>query len=218
MITYKMHLIRTGATSEEQGPRYVGQSDPPLCAAGVEALTYLRRRARYPAAEMLFTSPLQRCVQTAELLYPNLYTESMPGLMDMHLGRFQGKSLQELEADPKFSAWLENSLDNPPPGGEGIQEFQLRLVETVWKIFQRMMEEKMRSVVLVTHRGVIMTLLAGIGLPKRPVQDWITPNGAGYTLLFTPQMWMRDRCAEIFAPLPDMPEQQEEDLPWGNGI
>lgn len=202
MITYKLHFIRTGRTSTEPGKRYVGQSDPPLCPEGIEELERLCRENEYPRAQMVFASPLRRCTQTAEILYPHLFSETVEGLADMNLGRFEGKSFEELRGDEAFSAWLKNSLENSPPGGEATDAFTERIVEATHGVFRRMMEERLTSVAVITHGGVIMSLLAGIGLPKLPLPQWAAANGAGYTVLFTPQMWMRDRAVEVYAAIP----------------
>lgn len=211
-----MHWIRTGATSTDEMKRYVGQLDLPLCEEGVLRLEDLREEYDYPRPEMVFTSPLQRCVQTADILYPDLLTETAPDLADLHLGSFEGKWFDELQQDPDFLRWLDNSAENPPPGGEDTQAFTMRLVRGVRDIFSRMMDQRIRSVAVVTHGGVIMTLLAAIGLPKAPLQQWAVGNGMGYTLLFTPQMWMRDGCAEVFAQIPTVPTA-ENGTDWFSG-
>lgn len=211
MITYKIHLIRTGGTHSGEMRCYVGQRDLPLSAEGEEELYALRGRFDYPQVEMVFTSPLQRCLRTAGLLFPELPAEELDGLTDMGLGRFEGCAYEDLRDDPAFRAWIQDSAQNPPPGGEGAADFQRRILGAVSDIFFRMMEERMRSVAVVTHGGVILSLLAGICLPKRPLHDWQVGNGTGYTLLFTPQMWMRDGCAEVFRPIP---EPREEDGGW----
>lgn len=211
MITYKIHLIRTGTTNTQPGKRYVGQSDIPLCDKGIEALTEMSRDYNYPQAEIVFTSPLTRCVQTAEILYPDTYTEKIDGLMDMNLGEFEGKSFEELRENENFSLWIKNSFENTPPGGEEITAFTARTVDAIREIFIRMMEEKITNVAVITHGGVIMTLLAAIGLPKMPLHQWAVENGTGYTLLFTPQMWMRDGAAEVFRRIPEVPDRDGED-------
>lgn len=202
MITYKLHILRTGKTSTGQWKHYVGQSNPHLCEEGIAELEQLRRTFEYPRAEMVYTSPLSRCVETAELLYPNTYTVEAEGLMDMNLGDFEGKTLEELKDDAAFTAWLKDSNANPPPGGEETFDFTRRIVSAVDGIFRTMMEEKQTNVALITHGGVIMTLLASIGLPKQPIHQWAADNGKGYTLLMTPQMWMRDRAVEIYSHQP----------------
>lgn len=209
MITYKLHIIRTGRTSTGEWKRYVGQSNPPLCVEGRAELEALRRSHWYPKVEMVYTSPLSRCVETAEILYPNTFTVEAEGLMDMNLGDFEGKTLDELRDDEAFTAWLKDSSANPPPGGEDAYDFTSRIVSALSGIFSSMTEEKISNVALITHGGVIMTLLASIGLPKQPLHQWATDNGKGYTLLMTPQMWMRDRAVEVYSyqPVPKAPNE-----------
>ena len=202
MISYRIHLLRTGRTSATPGKRYVGQSDLPLCDKGAEELEQLRREFSYPKVEMVYTSPLQRCVQTADILYPDVYTEQVEGLMDMNLGRFEGKTFDELRDDEAFTAWLKNSFENTPPGGEETGAFQQRVACALRDIFEQMMHRKMTNIAVITHGGVIMTLLAAMGMPKMPLHQWAVGNGCGYTLLLTPQMWMRDGMVEVFAHLP----------------
>lgn len=211
MTTYRVHFIRTGRTGENAPGQYVGQLDLPLCAEGIEELEQLREDYRYPRVEMVYTSPLRRCIQTADVLYPETMTRTIDALADMHLGRFQGKSFDELRDDPDFAAWIADSAKNPPPEGEAPDAFMARIVGAVREIFGQMMEEGLRNAAVITHGGVIMSLLAGIGLPKAPMQQWATAGGTGFTLLFTPQMWMRDGCAEVFAAIPEPYGRQAED-------
>lgn len=212
MIAYKMHLIRTGSTFDGSARRYVGQADLPLSLSGAEELEAMREGFRYPGVEMVFTSPLRRCVETAEILYPDLLAETLPGLMDMRLGAFEGRTYEELRDGEAFEAWMRDSSRNTPPGGEDALSFQKRTIGAVRDIFRRMMGERMQNVAVVTHGGVIMSLLTGICLPKRPLHEWAVGNGAGYTLLFTSQMWMRDGCAEVFRPLPEAAGEGEDDF------
>ena len=203
MITYKIHLIRTGRTNDESIKRYVGQSETPLCESGIADLKEFAEEFRYPKVEMVYTSPLARCVQTADILFPNLYTVNTDGLMDMNLGSFQGKSFDDLKGDPAFASWLNDSINNTPPGGEPVVDFTRRVILGINNIFDKMMEEGVTSVAAVTHGGVIMTLLSSICLPKAPMHHWAVDNGFGFTILMTPQMWMRDRMAEVFAAIPE---------------
>lgn len=193
----------------------MGQLDLPLCGEGEEALREMKKNYVYPPADMVFASPLSRCVQTAGILYPDTGVIKLDSLMDMNLGEFEGKSFEELRGNADFARWIENSHENPPPGGEEILEFTLRVVEAVGNIFAMMMEDKISDAAVVTHGGVIMTLLAAIGVPKMPLNEWATGNGEGYTLIFTPQMWMQGGMAEVFCYQPCDP--LEEDGEYGDG-
>ena len=70
-----------------------------------------------------------------------------------------------------------------------------------------MMQNRITSAAVVTHGGVIMTLLTAFGYPKRELGIWSVENGKGYTILMSPQMWMRDNSFEIYDTVPSMLEE-----------
>ncbi len=211
MLTYKIHMIRHGLTQANLEGRYIGTTDLPLCEQGCASLEQLYRTSDYPAADRVYTSPLKRAVQTAEILYPNSPIEPVEKLRELDFGDFEGKTASELEHDPAFREWI--SLPGGcPPHGETVQSLRRRSVEAVSYIFGQMMEKKMLSVAVVTHGGLIMNLLAELGLPQRDAVRWTTQDGRGYTLLLTAQMWMRDRKFEVYEQIPY--EKLPEELLW----
>ena len=202
MLSYKIHLLRTGSTQDTPDRRYAGQCDLPLCARGREALAQLSQTHCYPPVERVYSSPLLRCVQSAQLLYPARTIQTVDGLMDMNLGSFEGKSFEQLKEDEAFIRWLDHSLDHPPPGGETAQDFTQRILSAFDEVVREMMRERTTSAAVITHGGVIMSLMAAIALPKLPIHKWAVANGCGYTLLTNTQLWMQGGCAEAFAYLP----------------
>ena len=74
------------------------------------------------------------------------------------------------------------------------------------------MEMRIPSVAVITHGGLIMNLLAAMGLPERKMVQWTALNGRGYTLLLTTQMWMRDQKFEVYSQIPYEPNEVEEPL------
>ena len=85
-------------------------------------------------------------------------------------------------------------------------QFAERLLHAVTQIFAHMMQEGLTNVAVVTHGGVIMTLLSAFGFPEREFGSWSVENGRGYTVLLTPQMWMRDNKFEVYDTVPSMLE------------
>ena len=209
MISYKIHLLRTGSTSASPWKRYVGQSDIPLCGDGRKALLRLWEEFSYPPVERVYVSPLARCVQTAQILYPDRHPEKVDGLKDMNLGSFEGKGFDELRGEEAFVRWLADSFKNTPPQGEQVGDFTKRVVGAFDGVVREMMRERITTAAVVTHGGVVMALMAAIALPRLPIHQWAANNGCGYTLLTSTQMWMRDQCAEVFSFLPDQSKQQE---------
>lgn len=202
MLTYRIHLLRHGMTQGNIEGRYIGRTDVPLCAQGREGLLALQSRFEYPAADIVISSPLQRCTETADILYPDCYREEWPAFVECDFGEWENQSYQQLQKLPSFAQWLSSGMQEAPPGGESPQDVLSRAADGMNQLFRRMMDERLRSVALITHGGLISMLLYGMGLPKRPVQQCMVGNGRGYTILLTPQMWMRDRAFEIYGVAP----------------
>ena len=174
MITYKIHLIRHGRTAESADGLYLGRTDLPLSAAGKQGLLDKAAQFVYPPAQIVYTSPLQRCVQTAALLYPERMTISLDALNECDFGAFTGKSFAQLKELPVYQKWVEGGFEAAPPDGESGMELLSRVLAGIQEIFSRMMAERLTDVAVVTHGGVIMSLLAACGFPKREMRQWIT--------------------------------------------
>ena len=213
MLTYKLHFIRCAVTRANLEGRYIGRTESPVCEEGFRQLDALMESGRYPAVSKVYTSPLSRCVQTAEYLYPDTALERVNDLMELDMGAFEDRLYDDLKQDQDFLAWMKDASQNPPPGGEDAQAFLLRLAGAVQSIFYDMMDSGVREAAVVTHAGVIMTILSAIGLPKAPMEQWEMAPGCGYTLLMTPQMWMRDRCGEIYGRIPAGDEEEDSFAP-----
>ena len=125
MKTYKIHLIRHGLEKPEGVIRYVGKTDLPLTARGKEQIKELDGQGIYPYAERLFSSPLKRCVETLEIIYPNKEITAVPELCECDFGEFENKTAEELKGNPAFARWLSGEC---PPGGETTDAFVKRSV------------------------------------------------------------------------------------------
>jgi len=47
-----------------------------------------------------------------------------------------------------------------------------------------------------------MSLLSQFSLPRQNYYDWVVENGMGFTVLMTPEMWLRDEGFEVYHKLP----------------
>ena len=100
-------------------------------------------------------SPLTRCTETAALL--GLETETEPRLIEMDWGRWEGRTLAELRADPdqEMTALEARGLDLQPPAGESPRAVQRRLAPLLAEIAAMGVPTGG-----ITHKGVIRALLA----------------------------------------------------------
>lgn len=120
----KIYLIRHGKTQGNLSGKYIGsRTDEPLCEEGIREL----KGKTYPQAQILFVSPMKRCIQTAELLYPGLEQRKIPLLQECDFGDFENKNYKELSGNPDYQAWIDSGGTLPFPGGEDSEEFRSKL-------------------------------------------------------------------------------------------
>jgi probable phosphoglycerate mutase len=147
-------LLRHGPTAWARQHRLQGRADLPLDAAGRATLLAWRLPSELRGFRWL-TSPLARCTETAALL--GLDTETEPRLVEMEWGRWEGRTVAELRADPgeEMTAQEARGLDLQPPGGESPSAVQRRLAPLLAEI-----AATGRPTGAITHKGVIRAVLA----------------------------------------------------------
>lgn len=210
MKSYQIHLIRHGSTGESEKGRYIGSTDIPLSLKGMETLKKYSEQYDYPGAPIVYSSPLQRCVQSAKILYPSIAPRIVGDLAECSFGDWEGKTAQELAGDKDFAAWLANSSEISPPNGESGKAFLRRICKAFEKIVAELVESGETSAVIITHGGVIMNLLSVYGLPQAKPYDWQMDNGFGYSLRINTLLWQRDKVCEVYALAPYERADEEE--------
>lgn len=202
MKSYYIHFIRHGAVSPTLKGRYIGTTDVELSDEGRLALRRLDHELDYPYAKVVFTSPLKRCTQTARILYPNIEPLVIDQLSECSFGEWENKTADELKGDAEFARWLAGEPGAKPPRGESNADFTRRICLIFENIVDGMIKTGTTDAVIVTHGGVMTTLLAVYGIPQAKPFDWACDNGYGYSLRVTPMLWQRDKVAEVFDRIP----------------
>ena len=204
MQTYRIHLIANGLTKANLEGRYIGRIDEPLCPEGVKNLEGILENSEYPRIERLYSGPALRCRQTASMLYPSNRVNLIEELEEYDFGAFEGKTMEQLYLlyPNEFPQWLAGEAGAAPPMGESSQQFAERILEGFDRMVREMMTEEIHSAALVTHGGIIMTLMTLLAYPKKDFSQWVTENGMGFTVLTTPALWMRDKVVEAYDLLP----------------
>lgn len=177
----KVYLIRHGKTPGNQQNRYIGVTDEPVLKEDQERL----RKQNYPKAEKLFVSPLLRCRQTAECIYPGQEQLIIPRLRECDFGRFENKNWQEMTGDPEYQAWVDSNATLPFPGGEDPVEFRRRACQGFLDGLKKCAKDsadgrKTESAAFVVHGGVIMAVMERFAEEKKEFYEWHVGNGEGY--------------------------------------
>lgn len=209
MKSYTIHFIRNALTDENLEGRYIGHTNVALSDEGKAQLAQMRKELIYPPVDAVFTSPLKRCTDTAAILYPENTPLVIEGLIEYNFGEFENKTAEQLEKYEEFPRWLAGEQGVKPPYGESNEDFTKRVCDTFEKIAEGLMKTGTTSAAIVTHGGVIMTILALYGIPEYPMHEWLTPNGCGFTVKLNPSLWMRAKKFEVFSEFP----YEREELP-----
>lgn len=205
MKTFKLHLIRHGITQGNLDGVYVGGGlDVPLCQQGEDELREMMQRFTYPGVGAVFCSPMLRATQSAEILFPDMEEKIiLEDLRENVFGEFEGRKVNELVNDPKFSTWLDPESGFVPEGGESGQAFAARTASVLGEMLLHMMDKRIYEAACVTHGGVIMSMLGQKAIPRKPPLQWMTDNGAGFTVQTSAAMLMRDDAVEAIAIIPE---------------
>lgn len=201
MKTYRIHLLRHGVTRGNLEGRYIGTTDLALCEEGERELRTLWETYLYPEADVFYASPLLRCTQSLSVLYPHARPQLVPRLAECDFGLFEGYTAAQLGADAAFAEWMAGKRTAPPQGESG-EDFSRRCLAGFDEVVRDLSQTDAQDAVVMTHGGVIMTVLAACGLPRLPFQEWKTPAGQGFTVRVTPSLWMRDRVIEVLGAIP----------------
>ena len=209
MKTYKIHLIRHALCDESAEGKYIGQTDVPASEEGLMQIKNLMAENEgYPYADVVLSSPLKRCTQTAKLIYPDKEPVIIDGLTEYDFGDFEGCTADELKDLDTFKNWLAGTEpDTPVPFGESQRDFNKRICESFIRIIDGIIKSGTESTAVITHGGIIMSLMSKFALPEAPANEWLTPNGCGYTLRIDPTVWHMGQKLEAFAECPPIPQQ-----------
>ena len=202
MKSYIIHFIRHGAIDETLAGKYIGTTNVSLSDKGKMALRKLDFENKYPGTQVVFSSPLKRCTETCNILYPDMKPLIIPNLSECDFGEWENKTAEELKNIPDFEKWLAGDTSVKPPKGESNADFTRRICLTFESIVEGLIKTGTMQSVIVTHGGVIMTLLAVYGLPQAKPFEWAMDNGYGYSLRITPFLWQRDKVCEVYQTLP----------------
>lgn len=207
-IKVKITWIRHGMTQANGEHRYLGKTDEPLSETGIRLLQEKKKEYFSSPPEFLYTSPMKRCVQTAELLFernPIL----IPEWKEMDFGQFEGKNYEELKDNPDYQKWIDSNGTLPFPGGEPREQFIRRSMEGFdWMMSDILIKSEKNTriqngtetqdlknnceteipVVAVVHGGTIMAVLSS--LTGGEYFDFQVKNGEGYETVLE---WIQGR-------------------------
>jgi probable phosphoglycerate mutase len=171
-------FIRHGETDWNRQQRFQGQIDVPLNEAGRQQAARLATRLGGDPHEGFFSSDLQRARQTAAPLAVawGRPTVDLPGLREQHFGVLEGLDVPTIKArhPDLWARWLEHEGDFALPGGESLQQFHRRVLDTVRTLAEAHAGARLA---VMTHGGVLdMLWRTARGQPIAGLRSCEIPN------------------------------------------
>lgn len=171
-------LIRHSMTPGNLKKQYVGSTDQPLSPEG-EALAR-ERRENMPSVDGLWVSPLQRCRQTAELLFPGMEQHIVQDLRECDFGDYECKTWEELKDEELYRAWIGGDLTVTFPHGESMEGFIQRCRRGIQEVAKEARDLGLERAAVVAHGGTWMVVMGTFGRPERKLYDWQVKNCRGF--------------------------------------
>jgi broad specificity phosphatase PhoE len=187
-------LIRHGETDWNVEGRYQGQSDPPLNIRGLEQARFLAEKLRPLHLEVLYTSPLLRAAQTAQIIADRLgiAVHLEPRLMEIHQGEWQTRLRSEIEAlyPELFQRWEAEPWQTSPPNGETLEAVQARVSAAVREILTRhpgartgLVSHRIPiALIKIQYQGLKADIIRNLSLPNTYFEEIIFPDGGEKTV------------------------------------
>ena len=175
----RLYLIRHPQPVVASGVCY-GSSDLPVndeeCARVCDALL-----PQLPRETPLFSSPLRRCAELAELLVNTLGNEPPkydPRLVEMHFGQWEMQSWQALPR-AEIDAWANDLAYYRPGNGENV----VQVAQRVHAFADQLLTLQLPQAIIVAHAGTMRLLdawQAGASLEQTALRAAQTENRVGY--------------------------------------
>lgn len=156
--------------------RYIGcRSDEGLSAQGIAQL----QAQQYPPVTHVFSSPMKRCLQTAQMIYPDIPVQIIRDFRECDFGIFENLSYKDLNGRADYQAWIDSGGELPFPGGESRTDFALRCVcafDQAAKLAPK------GDCAMIVHGGTIMAIMEAYAKPKGSYFDFQVACGGGFML------------------------------------
>jgi broad specificity phosphatase PhoE len=165
----RIFLVRHGETDFNLTRRFQGRIDIPLNTKGKKQAQALAEALKDDPLTAIYSSPLIRAMDTARSIktfHPSIPLFEEEGLREMDLGEIDGMEAGDwMSKHQEFArVWRSTPSRLRIPGGESLQEVQIRATETLERIVKPYPDGT--ALLLCSHNFVNRTILCeALGIP-----------------------------------------------------
>lgn len=180
MPTTRLYLVRHGATQLTAEDRFSGAVGVDLSDEGRRQVRRLAERIADDGISAVYTSPLSRTVETAEILARphRLPLVRRDGLREISHGRWEGLTRREVEERfaEEYASWDADPFTFAPEGGESGLGVLARALPVVREI---VVSHPGHTVLVVSHKATLRLILSSLlGFDPRGYRDRLDQSPA----------------------------------------
>jgi probable phosphoglycerate mutase len=162
------YLVRHGETDANVARRFAGWSDDRLNERGRQQCVELGSRLAGVGIEAVYTSPVRRTVESAEILAAELGAgvRTLHDLREIDVGPWKGLTAEEVAArwPAEYSAWLGAPHRFGLKGREALSDVQERALDALDQMAHAQLTAPDAPALVVSHLAVLRVLwLAATG-------------------------------------------------------
>lgn len=148
-----IYLTRHGQTLWNIEKRLQGRGNSPLTEEGIERAKELRDRIKDIHIDIIYSSPIERALTTANIIKGDKSIEVITddGLMEMCFGDYEGKITDEvMKENPNWdiSLIMKGNTELTAPNGENLAEVRDRVARSMNKIIEK---NRGKTILIVAH-------------------------------------------------------------------
>ncbi|MEL4024528.1 histidine phosphatase family protein [Lysinibacillus endophyticus] len=184
MSKVELYFVRHGETEWNKEGRLQGWLNSSLTDYGREQVKALQHELQQLTFDAVYSSPLQRAVETAEILVGDTtHIKLDDRLKEIHLGSWQGRKIADIwdEDYDRYFAYCNEPQCYTPDSGESFLQVSARMTELLTDCLN---QYKSGKILLITHGVAIRALLMNVlGLDCNQIWDFEEIEGASVTKL-----------------------------------
>ena len=155
-----IYFVRHGETEWNKKKILQGHKDSPLTLKGKKNAENLGKTLEKKKIEVIYTSDLGRCVQTAEIInkYLKVKLVKTKKLRERNFGYLNGKSETEIKRKLNLS-----DPDEEAPNGESFNQLENRIIN----FLKLLNKKKLKRALIITHEGGLRAIFKCDTRPDR---------------------------------------------------
>lgn len=180
----KIYITRHSRTVWNDEKRLQGRKNSPLTEHGKKNAEALRDHVKNLQIDAIYSSPIARAYETAQLVFPKRKIITDDRLMEMDFGVCEGMYLDEIPDDLKKAyqmLWSHPELSSGLPGGESYDDIEKR----VSSFLKDLRNKDYEAVFIVTHGfcfTILVALMLGLKREEYPLVNQKIVNGCSLTI------------------------------------